>query len=268
MLTKSRKPFIHRCFKILLLLLFFTPAYTQIPYDPIYTPEVIASVLSQPLIEHIAFLLPLSKVFLFLIVIAVMINPSRYSRLFFGYYIFLLIIVGIFQNMAVTQDYGFSWLIGNSLVIFIVAGFCLFDFSKRNTIFSRKNFEMKRLWVLIPMLLAFLMPYSMNAQGVIEPGFGWTVFMNESGVTYCMITPVMVGVMILFLKDTYQPTLFIVSFIGFVFGLMNMLTWFVFQAESWWMGVLHLPLMILSSYALYLNRLFKAEKITPENGKR
>lgn len=252
---KSRKPFIHRlAFKMMLLLLFFTPAYTQIPYDPMYTPEVIASVLSQPLIGHIAFLLPLAKVFLFIMVMAVLINPNRYSRLFFGYYTLLLIVVSIFQNMAVTQAYGFVWLIGNSLVIFIVAGFCLFDFLKGKTIFSRKNFEMKRLWVIIPMLLAFLMPYSINAQGAIEPGLGWMVFMNEAGVTYCMITPVMIGVMILFVKDTYELTLFIVSFIGFVFGLMNMLTWFIFQAESWWMGVLHLPLVLLSSYALYLNR--------------
>lgn len=49
-------------------------------------------------------------------------------------------------------------------------------------------------------------------------------------------------------------TLSIISFIGFIFGMMNILTWFVFQNQNWWMGILHLPLVILSFYALLLSR--------------
>ena len=38
--------------------------------------------------------------------------------------------------------------------------------------------------------------------------------------------------------------------VGLFFGIMNMLTWFVFNPNSWWMGVLHLPLVIISLLGL------------------
>ena len=104
------------------------------------------------------------------------------------------------------------------------------------------------------MLLAFLMPYKLHDLEIVKPSFGLFVLTNEAGLTYCMITPVILGVMILFSKSIYKPTFYIVSFIGFMFGTINMLTWFVLDSQNWWMGVLHLPLAILSTYALLLCR--------------
>jgi len=253
--SKTKKPFIQSIWlKIMLLIAFFIPSYSQVAYDTANTTEVIASVLAHPVIVNINFLLPIAKLLLLLAVITVFINIKLSSHIFLGYYAFILIIVGIFQNISQTQNYGFVWLIGNTIIMLIASAFCIYDIVKQKTVFKRENLEVKRLWVIAPMLLAFLMPYAVNEQDIIKPAFGLLALINEAGVTYCMITPVIIGVMILFSKGVYKPTLSIVSFIGLVFGIMNMLTWFVFRNQNWWMGILHLPLVILSFYALFLCR--------------
>ena len=244
-------------FKIILLLIIFVPSYSQIPYNPVDTTKVITSVLSHPFVVNIAFLLPVAKVLLAIVVIAALTNVKNSSRIVMGYYALVLAVTGVFQNMAITNEYGFVWLIGNTIVILSVSVCSAYDAIKRKSSFDKKYFETKRLWVVAPMLLAFLMPYTIDKQNVLKPAFGMLAVTNEAGVTYCMITPIIIGVMILFSKGVYKPIFSIVAFVGLIFGVMNTLTFFVLQSQSWWMGVLHLPLLIFSLYALILCRLEK-----------
>ena len=111
-----------------------------------------------------------------------------------------------------------------------------------------------RIWIIPLMLLAYLMPYAVSDTGAVIPAFFSTVFHNEAGVTYCMITPVILGVMLLFSKGVHKPTLSIVAYVGFIFGLLNTVTWFGMQRESWWMGILHLPLVIIALCGLIVGR--------------
>lgn len=250
---QSKKPFFYSVwFKVILLLVTFIPTYTEIAYDPANTSKVIASVLSNPPVNNFGFFLPVAKILLALAAIAVTVGTKKSSRILLGYYAAILVVIGIFQNMSGTSAYGFSWIIGNTIVMLIVSAFCAYDAIKGKSDFDKKHFEAKRLWVIFPMLLAWLMPYAINEQGIVKPDFSLFVFLNEAGVTYCMITPVIIGAMILFSKGVYKPIFSIISFVGFIFGVMNMLTWFVFNSPNWWMGILHLPLLILSFYALLL----------------
>jgi len=38
-----------------------------------------------------------------------------------------------------------------------------------------------------------------------------------------------------------------------VTGLLNVMQWFFFVPEGWWMGVLHVPLLSISVYAFGLS---------------
>ena len=102
------------------------------------------------------------------------------------------------------------------------------------------------------MILAFLMPYSVNSIGNIYPSLALRIPYNEAGVTYCMITPIVIGVMLLYSKGVDKSTLSVISYVGFVFGVLNMITWFIMNLDNWWMGVLHLPLLIISFYGLVI----------------
>lgn len=46
----------------------------------------------------------------------------------------------------------------------------------------------------------------------------------------------------------------ITSFIGLLFGLLNMVTWFALNTKFWWMGLVHLPLLLISAVSLILSK--------------
>ena len=50
-----------RWFKVALVLVMFTPVYTQLPFDSRHTMGVIAEVFKDPYVAQVAWLLPIAK---------------------------------------------------------------------------------------------------------------------------------------------------------------------------------------------------------------
>jgi len=252
-MEKVIKPVGHTVwFKIALTVIFFIPAYAQVSYDPAEIGNIIAAVLSNPLIVQAEWLLPIFKLLLLSAVVMSIMDMKYSNKITMGYYAFILLIVGMFQNMANTEEYGFVILIGNILVQFVVLAFFIHDIVKGKTVIDKVNLNVKRLWIVPLMLFAFLMPYSIDSLGNIYPSFSLSVLYNEAGVTYCMITPIVIGLLLLYSKGVDKATLSVVSYVGFIFGLMNMVTWFAMNNDNWWMGVLHLPLLVIAFYGLVI----------------
>lgn len=69
---------------------------------------------------------------------------------------------------------------------------------------------------------------------------------SGAGVTFCIITAVIAGSM--FIRPDAIPAWLRVAFgsAGKFYGLLNLLTWFVLAPQSWWMGLLHIPLFTIS----------------------
>ena len=80
------------------------------------------------------------------------------------------------------------------------------------------------------------------------------LIMNESGLTYCMVTPIILSILLLYYPRINGITLRITSFVGLLFGILNMITWFILNTNFWWMGILHLPLLIISCVGLVLSK--------------
>jgi len=59
-------------------------------------------------------------------------------------------------------------------------------------------------------------------------------------------------------------TLRITSFVGFLFGILNMITWFILNTSFWWMGILHFPLLIISFVGLVLSKKHSSELYVEE----
>ena len=249
-----RKPLGHTIwFKLVLTILVFLPCYTQIPYESADTTNVIASVMEHPLAVSIAWLLPVLKFVLLGAIVSPFLLRHGSERVVLGYYAMILAVISFFQNMAQTDTYGFVWLISNTLVELVVLAVCVYDLLKQKSIIKLEHLNRKRAWMVPFMLLAFLMPYGITASGRVIPEVTWSILYNEVGVTYCMITPVIIGVLLLFSKGIHKPTLSVISYVGFLFGCLNMSVWFGLKIENWWMGVLHLPLLILAFYGLVVS---------------
>lgn len=237
-------------FKIIILLSMFLPIITETEYNPQNTNILIGEILQHPYINNIGVGLIIAKVFLAIIFILPFIIKENSQKIILWYYIIILFITGLFQNMSKTE-YGFSFIIGNMLAQSIVAIFCACDLFKNKSKISKENLNKRALWIIPLMLLALFMPYIVK-DNAVTPSIN-SIVNNEAGVTYCMITPIMIGICILFKKEIFKPTLHIISFVGFIFGVFNMMTWFGINPQNWWMGILHLPLFIISIYGLIIS---------------
>jgi hypothetical protein len=238
-------------FFAVLLVLFFLPAYSAEPFDQRQSPMVIQQVLKDPLIYRYPFLMPLTKAITALLVMAVFIFGNRVRRVFNIYMTVIYLGLALFQTSAFTEDYGFVVISGNLVLVFLLAlGWGLETLVERND-FSKRRIPFWKWWVAPLALLAFLAPVSSNT---LAPDFNLLgMLSNPACLTYCMLTPLVIAIMTLFHPTVDLPLLRLMSFVGIIFGLVNIITWFVISPEGWWMGILHLPLLLISIYGFVLS---------------
>ena len=68
------------------------------------------------------------------------------------------------------------------------------------------------------------------------------------------MTPVYLGILTLYYPRVNMVTLRITSLLGVIIGFWNVLVSFLLNFDIlWWFGVLHLPLVFISIYALILS---------------
>jgi uncharacterized membrane protein HdeD (DUF308 family) len=113
--------------------------------------------------------------------------------------------------------------------------------------------------LLLLAVLAYWGPYSV-VNGTIRPDFDPLLLLTspDYGLTFCFTTPVFLLGLILFHTQANQFAYRITAFSGLLYGLFNLTHWF--NPNTWWMGFLHLPLLIISVYALFLPRIERLGK--------
>lgn len=234
---------------LILLILSFIPSYASKGYSPEDTSNLIEAVLSNPIIYNNTSLFTIAKIIPVVIIFIIMYKPKIGSRIFSLYVAILMFIVGLFQNMSYTEKYGFTILIGNIVLVFLVGIVWIWECIVQKNNFQSKN---KKDWRYILILFSFF-AYWYPVSSVISPNFTLqALFTNEAGLTYCMITPVILTILILHFPRVNPVVLRVTSFVAFIFAVMNMLTWFVLNLSMWWMGVVHIPLLVTSITGLIL----------------
>ena len=205
--------------------------------------ELIKNVLMQPWSESVPALLPVAKFALLGVAIVGVTAIGPYPKIVLGYYAVVLATMAVFQNTA-TLPGGVAILLGNTVAQLIVAVVCVQGL--RHTALPAP-LRRERAWLIPLMLWAWLYPFALDAGNVV-PG-GWSgVPGNAAGLTYCMVTPVIAGTMALRTAAYGRTTRAIVGWLGTIYGLLNMVTWFVSNPASWWMGILHVPLLVIATF--------------------
>lgn len=252
--TTSEKPSVFEWlsrkwwFYLILVVLFFIPTYASKPYDPADTMKLLIATLSRPIIYSLPALFVVTKLIPIVLWVALLLWKGRVSRLFSAYAALFYVAVALFQNSALTEEYGFSAAPGNVVLMLVVAAYWIWETvaAGRNR-FEPQPASFARLWVLPLVLFAFWYPVDMAR---ITPDFSpLKLIANEAGVTFCMMTPAILTVMLLFFPSVNRATLRVTAFVGLILGVVNLLSWFVFVPYAWWMGVLHIPLFLTSLYA-------------------
>lgn len=237
-------------FYLLVVLLFFLPTQAEKAFDPRETPRVLAEAMPNALVYSAPALFPLFKLLPLLAIIALALFGRRAGRAFAAYAGINLLVIAVFQSIAETETFGLVVIWGNLLVYLLVALLWIWEaFTGRND-FSPAHRPLWKYWVVLPALLAFWFPMRSVPLG---PDFSLAALLaNSAGLTGCMMVPVYLAVMTVIHPKANLPLMRVTAFAGLITGIMNVLQWFVFLPAAWWAGVVHLPLLSVSAYALLL----------------
>ena len=234
----------------LLLLLFFVRPYASRGYDPTESMDVILQALSNPLIYSFPALMPIAKAIPAVLIAGVLFLGNRLRPVFDGYVALLYLALACFQNTALTDTYGLVVISGNLALVLIAALLWIWEVVAGRNDFAPRRQPLWKWWVAPLAVLAFLAPVG---TGTMSPDFSpGRLLTNESGLTYCMMTPVILALVTLYHPTVNLAVLRVSSFIGMIVGLVNMLVWFAVIPSGWWMGVLHIPLLAISICAFVL----------------
>ncbi len=235
---------------LVLLLLFFLPTYAAKSYDPQQTIDLVGLVLSAPLIYAFPVLMPIAKIIPVILIVGVLAYGNKMRRAFNIYVTVLYLALAFLQTTAVTNTYGLVVLVGNlSLVLTVALMWVWEDVAERNDFGTRTN-PLWRWWVALLAVVALLAPVDAST---MSPDFNPVrLLTNEAGLTFCMMTPVVLAVLTLFYPTVNLAALRVTSFAGMLLGVVNMIVSFGVESWGWWMGVLHIPLAVIAVYAFVL----------------
>lgn len=243
------------------LVLFFLPAYASTPFDPRETPELVKTVLSHSLVYSAVptMMWPIFKIAPMVLIAGVLWFGRRMGRWLALYAAVNFALVAVLQHMALTTSYGFVVITGNLVVYSVVALVWLWEAVVQENDWRVPHEPWGRVWVVPLAIFAFWLPVNPVTFG---PTFNpWYLVANDAGLAFCMMTPVYLALLVRYFPRVNMATLRVTAFAGFVTGLFNMVMWFGAYQEFWWIGVVHLPLVLISLYAFALG--WRAETVSP-----
>jgi len=247
--TAKKRNWLYALLYVFLIIISMIPPYAEKPYAPEDTQDVIVNLLMVAT-EPYTWLGQILHIGILLLIILMVIYREGMGRIWAAFMGVNFIVIAIVQGMGHTEKYGFvvhsGSLISASLlgIGWIVAAF-------RGTL--RTSFDGVPRWryFLFPLaLLVYWAPYN----ELILPDFNpWRLLTTpDCGLTFCFTTPVFLYLLILFYPGVDPLAYRATAFNGLLYGLFN-LTHF-FNPGFWWMGVMHIPLLILSVIAMGLLR--------------
>jgi hypothetical protein len=183
--------------------------------------------------------------------IAVLIFGGKWAK-FFSMYIFLAYTAsGILQNISISDEHGLAINTSTMLLTFLVAYSWLQELAYPQNDFSYK-YPTRRAVLLMPLaLLAIWQPVNTST---LLPEFNLRYFLSTgSSLTFCMTSIVSLSVLLTYYPYVNMDTLRITSAVGLLIGIGNLWLEFIYLPGFLWVGVLHIPLVVLSAVGLYFS---------------
>ena len=238
-------------FLIFILIQFIIPPYASKGYKLGEQGMVIGEILGHPIAHNFTKLYPVFKIIPIILVISIFFLRNKVTRLFSFYAAISYVLFAFLQNIAVTEKYGLGIVTINFLMFLVVAALWFWEVIARKNDFTPRKQPLWKYWVVPIAFLAFWYPLNMNT---LRPDFNpLYLFTNMAGLAFCMMTPVYLGILTLFYPRVNIAALRVTSLVGIIIALYNIIAIFPNLRVLWWNGVLHIPLLAISIYALVLS---------------
>lgn len=246
---------------MLFLVISAIPTYAEMPFAPQDTRDVIISLYRVSLhpYEHLA---PIFHIATLLIVALIAVLRKGIGRVLAAYVGINYLVIAFSQTMGTTEEYGFV-IHSGALILCILLGIAWIVVAFRGELeASYANVSMPRLLLLPLAFLAFWSPYDTEAQPDLSPLLLFTS--SGYGLTFCFTTPVFLFLLVLFYPKVDAFAYRMTAFNGLLYGLINM-THFL-DPDLRWMGLLHLPLLVISASALALPAISRRKAASTARG--
>jgi hypothetical protein len=237
---------------LFVLLAFIIPPYASKGYSfPEKCEEVGLQGLANPICPLDEYRVVFKVVPLVLLVSLVLL-PAKVGPIFNIYVALTYIFFALYHGIGKTETYGVIINPGNLTMFLTVSAVWFWEVLVRRNDFSNRKQPLWKYWIAPLVLLAFWFPVSKETG---MPDFNPVyLFANKAGLAFCPMTPLYVGVLTIYYPTVNQITLRVSSIVGLGGALVNLYLQFVrYPGLMWWIGVLHLPLLIICSYGLVIS---------------
>jgi hypothetical protein len=194
---------------------------------------------------------PVFQVAAIVFVAILLIFRNKVGRIFSLYAGICYILFNITQSIAInTPKYGVCIATVNIVMFSLVAGAWILEAMTGKNDFSKHDRSFWKYLVIPPAVIAFWAPEAMG-----KPDFNPVYFLTSgSSLTFCLMTPVFMAVLIFFYPRVNMLTLRMTGVVGVIIGLYNIIPKLILGLySSRWDGILHLPLLVLSAIGLVLS---------------
>jgi len=235
----------------LLIVVSMLPPITQVAYDPRDTQDVIMSILMVSILPYRSWGWVFHVATLGVIALAVF-RPQIAGRAMATYFGVNYFLIAALQTHAVTETYGFAVQTG-ALVATVLLGVLWLWVAWRDRLQASFRGVPPWRWALLPLaLLVFWSPITLQGDKVV-PNFDLLLLLTspDYGLAYCFVTPVFLFLLILFHPQVDPFAFRVTAFNGLIYGLLNLTHWF--DPDRVWMGVLHIPLLVIPLVALFMS---------------
>lgn len=238
-------------FLLLILLLQLIPPYTSQGYPLHEWGNVNVYILTHPIKGDFGPLYPLFQIIPLALLVALFFAGKRVTRVFSAWVALSYFIVAFLQSVSISDRYGFAVCTSNVLTFLVLAGLWTWEAASPKNQFDAPGGPMWRYWPIILALIAFWSPVNPIT---LTPDFNPTYLLTSgAGLSFCLSTPLYLAILTLYFPHVNKPVFVATGFVGVMMGLGNMLLEFVIYPAWWWIGVLHLPLLVISLYSVMLS---------------
>jgi hypothetical protein len=239
-------------FFLIFILIQFIPPYASKGFEAAEMGKFIGEVLSHSLVYNFPAFYSIFKIIPLVLVICMILLGNRVARVFNLYVAITYLLFAFLQNIAFTAKYGLAIITINMVMFLLVALFWSWEVLVQKNDFASPTKSTRKYWIIPLAFLAFWYPINPET---MRPDFNILYLLtNEAGLTFCMMTPVYISLLLLHYPRINLVILRVTSLVGTIIGFYNILTNFImFPSLLWWNGILHLPLISISVYGLIIS---------------
>ena len=193
---------------------------------------------------------------LFLVLLLVFRNRVR--TLFNAYVALSYLAFAFIQNVAFTEQYGFSVVTVNLVMFLFVAYVWIREALRPQGSYDFGNFRWKYAWMIALALFAYWCPFTLRGEADLNP---LHFFTHNTATAFCLTTPAFLTILTLNIPKINIVTYRITAIIGTIMGIYNMFNFL--NPHTVYVGIMHIPLLTISLYCTILSyRLTSKQKQT------